>query len=290
MIKTIKTKQFKITALVLAAVLALTCVFWNPTEAHALELQSANIQTFANARAITDSQLVGTAENPVKIGVFITGATNSRYDYDNVDFTHNGTSWSGGGMLYEGSGSTQMISAYYPYKEDVSDNGFTVYASDQIDYMCATPTKLTSAAVTLTMKHVMAKIVLAPTLGTEVNSNDAIANIEVGGMYASGMWTVSTNTWSGETGSITLEMTDDDSDGTYEVLVIPMDNCAYFPVTVTMESGRVFKTTVSLGDGGALASGTQYTISLQVGQDVVALDEITAASWSSVSGGSLGTE
>ena len=46
MIKTIKTKQFKITALVLALVLTVSCVMMNATKAHALEITGANTEGY----------------------------------------------------------------------------------------------------------------------------------------------------------------------------------------------------------------------------------------------------
>ena len=237
-----------------------------------------------STRAITDNKLVGTADAPVKIGVFITDATNKRYNYDNVDYTHNGESWSGG-MYYEGSGSTQQISAYYPYTENISDDGFTVTADGTTDYLVASPVSMPSNEVTLTMKHALAKLVLKATFGSEM-TDKTISKVEVGSMYASGKLKISDNSWDNlSEATATLTMTNN------EVLVIPMASCNSFPITITMEDGSVFKTDVNLSSvESKLEAGTQYNIKLQIGQDLVALDGITASPWTSEDGGALGTE
>ena len=78
-----------------------------------------------------------------------------------------------------------------------------------------------------------------------------------------------------------------------------MNNCTSFPIIITMEDARVFKTTINCpvigtdanGDNiYGLAPGTQYNIALQIGQDKVTLGSITASPWGYAAGGVLETE
>ena len=186
------------------------------------------------------------------------------------------------------------ICALSPYVNGASAEGVTITADGVTDYLVAASTPVTSNSVSLTMTHALTKLVLQPTFGNEV-TNKNIAKVEVGGMYASGTLKISDNTWSelSEANS-TLEMDNK------ELLVIPMSGCTSFPIVITMEDDRVFKTNIncpviSPADAEVtvygLAAGTQYTISLQIGQDKVTLGDITAASWGvPVDGGDLETE
>ena len=234
-----------------------------------ITIQSAGVAELIS-RAIYDGVIIGQVDEPVYMGVFIRGGSADKYNYQNVEYTHNGTSWDGETMLYEGVGSAQQIYAYYPYVEGTTGT-ITVNAAEQIDYLVATPANLASSTVSLTMSHALAKLVLEATMGLEAK-DETIAKVEVQNMYASGIWTIADNSWSGLSASpdATLEMTKN------EVLVIPMESCSHFPVVITTGTGRVFKTDVSLEKvGNKLVAGAAYTIKLQVGQDKVILTPTT---------------
>ena len=234
-----------------------------------ITIQSAGVAELIS-RAIYDGVIIGQVDEPVYMGVFIRGGSADKYNYQNVEYTHNGTSWAGETMLYEGVGSAQQIYAYYPYVEGTTGT-ITVNAAEQIDYLVATPANLASSTVSLTMSHALAKLVLEATMGLEAK-DETIAKVEVQNMYASGIWTIADNSWSGLSASpdATLEMTKN------EVLVIPMESCSHFPVVITTGTGRVFKTDVSLEKvGNKLVAGAAYTIKLQVGQDKVILTPTT---------------
>ena len=288
MIRTIKTKQFKITVFVLALVLTVSCVLWNTTKVHAqeLEINNTNVQTFAGARAITNGKLVGAADASVDMGVFVTGGSADKYNASNMHWHHNGDHWDcTRPALFEGANSSQKIFAYSPFlPEDGSDGVIHVTASEQTDWLVAPATDLTSSNVNLNMTHALTKLVINPsTFGSEVD-NTSIAKIEVGGMYASGDLKISDNSWSNlSSANATLEMKNN------ELLVIPMASCTSFDVVITMEDNRVFTTTVTCPNG-RLEAGTQYNISLQVGQDKVTIGSITASPWTSMTGGNLATE
>ena len=249
------------------------------------------IQTAGVAELMTRSTttpLVGTEDAPVSMGVFVTDGPASQYIATNAEWTHDGTAWEATSTtLYEGTNSTQKIYAYYPYAEDVTGT-IAVTASEQKDYLVATSTPLTSSTVSLTMTHALTKLVLETTTGTEIAADEeTIDKVEVQNMYASGTWKIADNTWSdlSDTPDATLEITDN------EVLVIPMASCESFPIVFTTSKGRVFKATISLADvESKLEAGTQYNITLKVGQDKVVLEGITAAPWGKpVEGGELET-
>ena len=237
------------------------------------------------------------ASSPATIGVFVTGGSETKYNATNVEWEHGGSSWKKIGnetMLYEGAGSKQTIYACSPYDANATAGTITVTATDRTDWLVATATPLTSNSVSLTMNHALTKLKLKVSgYGSEVSAdNQEIKSVTVGNMYASGTLKISDNSWSGlsETPDATLTMTDYDD---YELLVIPMASCSSFPITITMADNRTFKAAISLsGVGNKLEAGTQYKITLKIGQDKVEIaeDGITATPWGIMEGGELGTE
>ena len=240
-------------------------------------------------RVITEGQLIGRMEEPVAISVWVEGSA-EKYNANNVEWVHNGTDWySNSTVLYEGE-NKQKICALSPYVDGASAEGVTITADGVTDYLVASQTSITSNPVNICMSHALAKLVLNPTLGTEV-TGESIAKVEVKNMYVSGTLNIKENSWSDQ-GEATATLSMNKVNGNYEVLVIPMPSCQSFPMVITMSSGRVFKATISLDNvESKLAGGTQYTITLQVGQDTVAIGGITADSWGTpVDSGDLETE
>ena len=243
-----------------------------------------------STRAIADGKLVGTADENATMSIFITGGSEAKYNATNVKWEHDGTGWdSETSVLYEGTNSSQEICALSPYVDGASADGVTITADGVTDYLVASQTLITSNPVNIIMSHALAKLVLNPTLGTEV-TGDNIATVEVQNMYTQGTLNVEVNNWTNCTGTTAFTM--NKVNGNYEVLVVPMEECESFPIVVTMNSGRVFKATISLDNvESELAGGTQYTIKLQIGHDTVTIGDISAASWGTpVVGGDLETE
>ena len=235
-------------------------------------------------RAITEGQLVGSVDENVSISVWVEGSA-EKYNANNVEWVHDGTDWySNSTVLYEGE-NKQKICALSPYVENASADGVTITADGVTDYLVASQTLITSNPVNINMSHALAKLVLNPTLGTEV-TGDNIATVEVQNMYTQGTLNVEENNWTNCTGTTAFTMTNN------EVLVVPMEGCESFPIVITMESGRVFSANISLANvDNKLEGGTQYTITLQVGHDTVTIGDISAASWGTpVVGGDLETE
>ena len=238
-----------------------------------------------STRVIIEGQLIGSVDENASMSVWITGSA-EKYNANNVEWYHNGANWySNSTVLYEGE-DKQVICALSPYVSGASADGVTITADGVTDYLIATSKLVTSNKVSLLMQHALTKLVLVPTLGTEV-TGDNIATVEVQNMYTQGTLNVEENWWSNQgEATATLTMTNN------EVLVVPMEECESFPIVITMESGRVFSANISLANvDNKLEGGTQYTIKLQIGHDTVAIGGITADSWGTpVDGGNLETE
>ena len=248
-----------------------------------LTIASAGVAELTT-RVIIEGQLVGSADENVSISVWVEGSA-EKYNADNVKWVHNSTNWySNSTVLYEGE-NKQKICALSPYVENASADGVTITADGVTDYLVASQTLITSNPVNINMSHALAKLVLNPTLGTEV-TGDNIATVEVQNMYTQGTLNVEENNWTNCTGTTALTMTNN------EVLVVPMEECQSFPIVITMSSGRVFSANISLANvDNKLEGGTQYTIKLQIGHDTVTFGDISAASWGTpVEGGDLETE
>ena len=284
-----KTKYFSIIAVALALV---ACDKNNDdfnidnTKDTPITIASAGVAELTTRVITDDNKLEGIMnEESAHMGVFVTGGSADKYNATNMHWQHDGDHWDcTKTVLFEGASSQQKIYAYSPFFFD-STGSIAVNASEQTDWLVATATDLTSSVVNLTMTHVLAKLVLKPTFGTELTSQ-TITSVKVEGMYASGTLNVSDNTWSDlpEANTI-LAMANN------ELLVIPMESCTSLPITITMEDARVFKTTINLATvGNKLEAGTQYNIALQIGQDKVTLGSITASPWGYAAGGVLETE
>ena len=248
-----------------------------------LTIASAGVAELTT-RAITEGQLVGSVDVNVSISVWVEGSA-EKYNANNVEWVHNGTDWwSNSTVLYEGE-NKQKICALSPYVDGASAEGVTITADGTTDYLVASQTHITSNPVNICMSHALAKLVLNPTLGTEV-TGDNIATVKVQNMYTQGTLNVKVNNWTNCTGTTAFTMTNN------EVLVVPMEECQSFPIVITMSSGRVFSANISLANvDNKLEGGTQYTIKLQIGHDTVTFGDISAASWGTpVEGGDLETE
>lgn len=236
-------------------------------------------------RAIIEGQLIGRMEEPIVMSVWVEGSGDN-YNAKNIKWFNNGGNYwyTDNTVLYAGE-NQQKICALSPYVDGASAEGVTITADGVTDYLVASQTLITSNPVNINMSHALAKLVLNPTLGTEV-TGDNIATVEVQNMYTQGTLNVEENNWTNCTGTTAFTMTNN------EVLVVPMEGCESFPIVIKMESGRAFSANISLANvDNKLEGGTQYTIKLQIGHDTVTIGDISAASWGTpVDGGDLETE
>ena len=296
MIRTIKTKQFKITALVLALVLTVSCVLWNTTKVHALEITGANTEgyTILGGGTLADGKLTNAS-----IGVYVTGGSADKYNGENIQWTHDGSGWdSDTDVLYEGANSQQKISAYYPYIENYTSGGVTFHltaeqSADTMkadDLLYAAATELSNARTDINFTHLMTKLnVEVTSLGSEVEDGDEINKVEIIDLAKAATFYPENGTLIADT-ELTGSTVAYNNGTTYEALVFPTE-CSSVTVKVTMNSGKVFTTTVDLATvDNQLESGVQYNINFQVGQDKVTIGGITAMPWGYAAGGVLETE
>ena len=252
-----------------------------------ITIASAGVAELTTRVITEEGHLIGAVDENASMSVFVTGGSNAKYNADNVKWVHDGECWRANSQtLFEGTNSKQKICALSPYREDATlEDGVTITADGVTDYLVASQTSITSNPVNICMSHALAKLVLNPTLGTEV-TGDNIATVEVQNMYTQGTLNVEVNNWTNCTGTTAFTMTNN------EVLVVPMEGCESFPIVITMESGRAFSANISLANvDNKLEGGTQYTIKLQIGHDTVTIGDISAASWGTpVDGGNLETE
>ena len=249
-----------------------------------LTIASAGVAELTTRAITEDDKLIGSKDEPIAMSVWVEG-TGDKYNANNAKWVHDGGNWyTNSTVLYEGE-NKQKICALSPYVENASADGVTITADGTTDYLVASQTLITSNPVNIVMSHALAKLVLNPTLGTEV-TGDNIATVEVQNMYTQGTLNVEVNNWTNCTGTTAFTMTNN------EVLVVPIEGCDSFPIVITMESGRAFSANISLANvDNKLEGGTQYTITLQVGHDTVTIGDISAASWGTpVNGGDLETE
>ena len=310
MIKTLKTKQFKITAFVLAVVLTLSCVFWNSTKVHALEIDGANVQTFNLDGSSTSSALTsGSFSLFFNCGTdddskFVADCEKWTYTDGKWQFDKTGTDteqllWKGGNAEVEWIATYPYRGHQYSHITDASIGGMEEQVpADQtdkakwngFDVLWASGTT-TDGSLDINFKHLYTKFSVNLTYGTEVADGVTVKSVTIGGTYIVRHFKYATATW-GETmlditdiNALGLDTATNGYDATYEALIIPQT--AAPKITIEMSDGRIFATTLTEQE---FVSGTQYNIKLKIGQDVVVLGGITATPWGApVDGGTLET-
>lgn len=310
MIKTLKTKQFKITAFVLAVVLTLSCVFWNSTKVHALEIDGANVQTFNLDGSSTSSALTsGSFSLFFNCGTdddskFVADCEKWTYTDGKWQFDKTGTDteqllWKGGNAEVEWIATYPYRGHQYSHITDASIGGMEEQVpADQtdkakwngFDVLWASGTT-TDGSLDINFKHLYTKFSVNLTYGMEVADGVTVKSVTIGGTYIVRHFNYATATW-GETmlditdiNALGLDTATNGYDATYEALIIPQT--AAPKITIEMSDGRIFATTLTEQE---FVSGTQYNIKLKIGQDVVVLGGITATPWGApVDGGTLET-
>ena len=309
MIKTLKTKQFKITALVLAVVLTLSCVFWNSTKVHALEIDGANVQTFNLDGSSTSSALTsGSFSLFFNCGTdddskFVADCEKWTYTDGKWQFDKTGTDTEQ--LLWKGGNAEVKWIAAYPYRDDRyshvagehggMDEKVPADQTDkakwsEFDVLWASGTT-TDGSLDINFKHLYTKFSVNLTYGTEVADGVTVKSVTIGGTYIVRNFNYASQTWGITLSDITdinalgLDTATNGYDATYEALIIPQT--AAPKITIEMSDGRIFATTLTEQE---FVSGTQYNIKLKIGQDVVVLGGITATPWGApVDGGTLET-
>lgn len=220
MIKTIKTKQFKILAAVLALVLTVSCITWNATRVHAQELEigNANVTGYALTTGGTDGNMI-LSGHMTTLGLFVEN-DNDKYKANHEQyvcgqdgkwyFDSSSSNSDTTQMLFNGTGFDYVAYSPYMIGNSVSSTylynstTFSVptdgeYGGGSASYETATTvsgsqydllwSKGTSDSANLnpTLQHVLSMITVNITdLGSEVDGAPTIESIKIGGTVVTG--------------------------------------------------------------------------------------------------------
>ncbi len=237
------------------------------------------------------------------IGVYVYSTTGDSYKGDNIKWTYRNGFWELDDqtvVLFENNGEKQQIAAYYPYAEPTEGKVQITLPEaygedyDNYDYLYGEYAPLTSNPAAIKMKHLMTKVTVNVTTGTDIDAGDGVKSVELVGVPRTADWTLPDVTLSNYGTNADLALYGKDL--TYCGYALP-NEAESLALRITTENGRLFTLTILLDnaetiyDTEVLSSGIHYTISVKVGKDKVTLGEITANSWGSpIDGGQLETE
>lgn len=157
----------------------------------------------------------------------------------------------------------------------------------------------TSETLELTLSHVLTKLTVNMSLGSDIADGTTISSIKIGGSIPTGTLNLTGATTAAgvvtipaedavaaaDITALQLESPQETYVASYEALIIPQT--AALKLTVKLSDNREFTKTLS---SHAFESGNHYRITLQVGQDNITLGDITASPWENNVGGELETE
>lgn len=274
-----------------------------------------------------------TTENISMFNIKITNAANSAYSYygfyhklDDVwnCYVADESLTTPLTMLWQNSTQVVTVSALsvsgvlYPKDEYEANWGHSILVNQSEesylktnDYLYMAPTVINPATdlvngkLPITFKHIMSKVHLTVTLGTELNTTPGTTTNPITDITISG--TVTAFTWNASTNSgFTLSPWDNDitpwhnaaaytaGNGTttkavakYEVILVPQTVAANgFSVSFKI-AGKDYTWTSPTAI--TLEKGTLYELNLTAGKDIVNLGSLTASEWGAGTGGNIET-
>ncbi|MEG0900471.1 MAG: fimbrillin family protein, partial [Oscillospiraceae bacterium] len=175
-------------------------------------------------------------------------------------------------------------------------------------YMTSTiidPSKdLVDGKLPITFKHLLSKVNISVTLGTELNTTpgtatNPISNLKVNGTKKSFRWSALNDTEFVFTGFPNAAITPfvgtysagsatTNAVANYEVILVPQTVAANeFSVTFTINNKEYTWTSAA---AVTLERGRLYTLALTAGKDIVTLGSLSAKAWTAGTGGSIETE
>lgn len=239
------------------------------------------------------------------LGLFITkngDKQESKYLCDNAEFTYKDNTWTCDKTYYWASDdATIKYIAYYPYVETVEnseDYGYNIPwdisnqdadATLDLCYQSAEASNNKDHNIDIELDHVCSKLVVNITnFGDEFGENKNVQGIKLGGLICQDQITISDGSWDGqmESGDITMKpvTTTEGSLHTYEAILIPQTNPVTLTITVNNEEY------IMNLPRQAFDKGTQYTLNIQVGQDITKAGAITRTPWIETVGGTITVE
>lgn len=166
-------------------------------------------------------------------------------------------------------------------------------------------TDLVDGKLPITFKHIMSKVNLSVTLGTELNVapgtiTNPIETLMVNGTISQFKWNASINNAFDLTGFLVKSIppfaasytpgsgTTTNAVANYEVILVPQ-TVAAGGFSVTFKIGEKTYSWTST-DAVTLEGGKQHTLNLTAGKDVVQTGSFTATAWTEGTGGNIETE
>jgi len=212
-------------------------------------------------------------------------------------------------LSQQGTHTTEaQFTADIAYDVSLTQSSESSFLFSDILYMKPTkidPAKdLVNGKLPITFKHIMSKVNLSITLGTELNTTpgtatNPISELMVNGTITQFNWNASINSVFDLTGfrvkSIPFAASYTPGSGTttnavanYEVILVPQTVAANkFSVTFTINNKEYTWTST---DAVILESGKQHTLALTAGKDMVTLGSLSAKDWTEGTGGNIETE
>lgn len=291
MTKIIFNKSHKIIAAVMALVLCFSAFLWIAPQVQAEELDISDTSvtgftTPGTPPTITNGNLTGGS-----IGVYVMSTTGDRFRADNIKWTYNNGEWELDGdskVLFENNGEKQQIAAYYPYTETTNGSiAITLPEAydanyDQYDYLYGEYHPLSSNPATIRMEHLMAKVTVnVQDWGTELAGDD-VKSIAIADVPRTATWTLPGDTLSEYGDGELIDLYGNGS--SYTGYALP-NGAEDLTLRITMESGRIFTSTVSLDDlttadeTESLEGGVHYRIGIKLGKDKVDITAINVIPW-----------
>ena len=227
------------------------------------------------------------------IGVYVYSTTGDSYKGDNIKWIYNNGYWELDAetvVLFENNGEKQQIAAYYPYAEPTEGKVQITLPEaygddyDNYDYLYGEYAPLTSNPAAIKMKHLMAKVTVNVTTGTDIDAGDGVKSVELVGVPRTADWTLPDITLSnyGTNADIALY----GKGSAYCGYALP-NGAESLALRITTDSGRLFTLTALLDnaettdDAEVLSSGIHYTISVKVGKDKVTIEQISMGDFDS---------
>ena len=253
-----------------------------------LAIASAGVAELTTRATINNDRLEGGS-----IGVYVYSTTGDSYKGDNIKWTYRNGFWELDAetvVLFENNGEKQQIAAYYPYAEPTAGKVQITLPEahgddyDNYDYLYGEYAPLTSNPAAIKMKHLMAKVTVNVTTGTDIDAGDGVKSVELVGVPRTADWTLPDVTLSnyGTNADIALY----GKGSAYCGYALP-NEAESLALRITTDSGRLFTLTAFLDnaetiyDTEVLSSGIHYTISVKVGKDKVTVEQISTSDFGS---------
>lgn len=259
--------------------------------------------------SVTDFTRAGEGDNvssstPItdgSLGFYITkngDKETDKYLCDNAEFTCENNTWTCDKTYYWASDdATIKYIAYYPYVETVDnseDYGYNIPwdvsnqdadATLDLCYQSAEASNNTDHDIDIKLDHVCSKLVVNITnFGDEIGENPSVEGIKLGGLDTKKIFSFKYNDWASDPKEAVEFSMKSVGNNTFEAILIPQTN----PVTLTVTvNGEEYIMNLPRQ---AFDKGTQYTLNIQVGQDITKAGAITRTPWIETVGGTITVE